>query len=96
MMPSTAEAEYPAPVGHDAPEAIEAEAEARAAEQAEQHEPPRRRSTIRERAPIPIEGAAPPPSPTLPPPTPVISVSSSEEPAAPKRGWWGKRLLGDK
>jgi ribonuclease E len=96
MTPPTAEAEYPAPVGHDAPAAIQAEAEARAAEQAERQEPPRRRSTIRERAPIAIEGNVPPPSPTLPPPTPVISITSSEEPAAPKRGWWGKRLLGDK
>jgi len=102
MNPPTAEAEYPAPVGHDAPEAIRAEAEAAAAERAEQAEeaaaaePTRRRSTIRERAPIPIEGAEPMPSPTLPPPTPVISVSSSDETAAPKRGWWAKRLLGDK
>jgi hypothetical protein len=23
-------------------------------------------------------------------------VSSSEEPAQPKRGWWAKKLLGDK
>jgi ribonuclease E len=97
MIPPTAEAEYPAPVGHEAPEAIRAEAEAATAEQAEHQEPLRRRSTIRERAPIAIKGEmAPPPSPTLPPPTPVISITSSEEPAAPKRGWWGKRLLGDK
>jgi hypothetical protein len=26
----------------------------------------------------------------------VISSTGAEEPAAPKRGWWGKRLLGDK
>jgi hypothetical protein len=26
----------------------------------------------------------------------VVSSSGSEESAAPKRGWWGKRLLGDK
>jgi ribonuclease E len=94
LTPPTAEAEYPAPVGHEAPEAIRAEAEAAEAERAEQQEAPRRRSTIRERAPIPIEGEMP--SPTLPPPTPVISVTSSEETATPKRGWWGKRLLGDK
>jgi hypothetical protein len=31
----------------------------------------------------------------LPPPTPVIS-STSEDGGTPKRGWWGKRLLGDK
>ena len=95
MRPSTAEAEFPAPVGHDAPEALRAEAEAEAAEAAEaEQEPQRRRSTVRERAPIALEGAAPAPAATLPPP--VISVSSSEEPAQPKRGWWGKRILGDK
>jgi ribonuclease E len=97
----TAEAEFPAPVGHDAPEAIEAEAEAEAAEEAEAAQeaaqaPQRRRSTVRERAPIAIEGEPRPPSPTLPPPAPVISVSSSDEPSPPKRGWWGKRILGDK
>jgi len=59
-------------------------------------EPPRRRSTIREPAPIAVDGAPPPPAPTLPPPTPVISSTASEETAQPKRGWWGKRLLGDK
>jgi hypothetical protein len=26
----------------------------------------------------------------------VISVTATTEPATPKRGWWGKRLLGDK
>jgi ribonuclease E len=54
-------------------------------------EPPRRRSTIREPAPIGAAAASPPPS--IPKPEPV--VSSTAEPAAPKRGWWGKRLLGD-
>jgi len=57
--------------------------------------PPRRRSTVREPAPFAAEGAPPPPpSSTLPPPPPVIS--STAETAAPKRGWWAKRLLGDK
>jgi ribonuclease E len=59
-------------------------------------EPPRRRSTIREPAPIAVDGAPPPPAPTLPPPTPVISSTASEDTGKPKRGWWGKRLLGDK
>jgi ribonuclease E len=54
-------------------------------------EAPRRRSTIREPAPI---GASAPPAPVTPPPTPVVS-STAPETAAPKRGWWGKRLLGD-
>ncbi|HMF24368.1 MAG TPA: ribonuclease E/G [Pseudolabrys sp.] len=56
-------------------------------------EPPRRRSTIRE--PVPGEGAPPPPSVTSPS-APVVSSTGSEEAPAPKRGWWGKRLLGDK
>ena len=59
-------------------------------------EPPRRRSTVREPAPFAAEGAPPPPAPTLPPTTPVISSTAGEETAAPKRGWWGRRLLGDK
>jgi ribonuclease E len=55
-------------------------------------EAPRRRSTTRE--PAPLSGAAP--SPTLPPPAPVISSTASEEGGTPKRGWWAKKLLGDK
>jgi ribonuclease E len=57
--------------------------------------PPRRRSTIREPAPIAAGDAPPARATTLPPPTPVV-VSTATEDAAPKRGWWGKRLLGDK
>ena len=57
-------------------------------------ESPRRRSTIREPAPFASDT---PPAPTpASPPAPVISSSGTEEAAAPKRGWWGKRLLGDK
>jgi ribonuclease E len=61
-------------------------------------EAPRRRSTIREPAPV-STGApsaptpAPAQTPAYEPPTPVIS-STAPETAAPKRGWWGKRLLG--
>ena len=54
-------------------------------------EQPRRRSTIREPASFTSEA----PAPSTPAPSPVIS-STSEESAPPKRGWWGKRLLGDK
>jgi ribonuclease E len=57
-------------------------------------EPQRRRSTVREPASFTGEGA-PAPAPTLPPPRPVIS-STREEGGAPKRGWWAKRLMGDK
>jgi ribonuclease E len=56
-------------------------------------EPPRRRSTIREPAPIGAAAGSPPP---LPAPAPVISVTATTEPATPKRGWWGKKLLGGK
>jgi hypothetical protein len=59
-------------------------------------EPPRRRSTIREPAPIGVAGAPPPPAPVIPPPTPVVSSTASEDTGQPKRGWWAKRLLGDK
>jgi ribonuclease E len=59
-------------------------------------EPPRRRSTIREPAPIATAGAPTALPPTLPPPTPVISSTASDNSGQPKRGWWGKRLLGDK
>jgi ribonuclease E len=57
-------------------------------------EPLRRRSTVREPASFGGD-STPAPAPTLPPPTPVIS-STSEDGGTPKRGWWGKRLLGDK
>ncbi|HLA21018.1 MAG TPA: ribonuclease E/G, partial [Pseudolabrys sp.] len=73
------------------------EAQTPAGEQpVERQEPPRRRSTIREPAPIALDGTPPPPTPTLPPPTPVIVTTASEDSGQPKRGWWAKRLLGDK
>jgi ribonuclease E len=56
-------------------------------------EAPRRRSTIREPAPIGASAQAAA-APVTPPPEPVVS-STAPETAAPKRGWWGKRLLGD-
>jgi ribonuclease E len=60
-------------------------------------EPPRRRSTIREPAPIAVVGAPPPaPVPSAPPPEPIVSSTAGEETGQPKRGWWAKRLLGDK
>jgi ribonuclease E len=57
----------------------------------ERQEPPRRRSTIREPAPIGADRVPP-----APPPTPVIVTTASEDSGQPKRGWWAKRLLGDK
>jgi ribonuclease E len=53
-------------------------------------ENPRRGSSVRE----PASFRRPPPD--APAPTPVVSSTGGEEQAAPKRGWWGRRLLGDK
>jgi ribonuclease E len=66
-----------------------------AQEQAPQEAPKeaqKRRSTTHE----PASSRDSSPSPTLPPPQPVISSTAAEESGTPKRGWWGKRLLGDK
>ncbi|MBV8791360.1 MAG: ribonuclease E/G, partial [Pseudolabrys sp.] len=60
-------------------------------------ETPRRRSTVREAAPTGQSWAnasrSPAPHTTA---DPVVSSTGAEEPAQPKRGWWGKRLLGGK
>ena len=61
-------------------------------------EPPRRRSTVREPAPTSVSGAAPQPSApqaAAPSTAPVVS-STGGETSEPKRGWWARRLLGDK
>ena len=80
MTPPTAEAEFAAPASADVGT----------------EEAPRRRSTIREPAPVGPSASQPVPSQTLPPQQPVISLSSPEENGQPKRGWWAKRLLGGK
>jgi ribonuclease E len=85
---------YAPPVAHS-PAPITSEARAEPAADDTSAAPPRRRSTIREPAPVSASGAPPAPTTTLPPPAPVI-VSTASQDAAPKRGWWGKRLLGDK
>ena len=59
------------------------------------HEAPRRRSTIREPAAFNSDSASSAP-PNNPPSAPVISSTGADEAATPKRGWWAKRLLGDK
>ncbi|HEY3224154.1 MAG TPA: Rne/Rng family ribonuclease [Pseudolabrys sp.] len=58
-------------------------------------EPMRRRSTIREPA-LFAEGAPPPASSASPAAPAVSSTGSDDSSATPKRGWWAKRLLGDK
>jgi ribonuclease E len=89
--PVYAPAAYAAPAEERpaAPEPARPVAEAPAASQ----EAPRRRSTIREPAPL-ATGSSPAPAPVLP--QPVVVSTVADEPAQPKRGWWGKRLLGDK
>ena len=88
---TTASAQYSLPVEErPAPAAAEYSATSASAQ-----EPPRRRSTIREPAPFAAESAPKPASATSPT-VPVISSTGSDESAAPKRGWWAKRLLGDK
>ena len=66
---------------------------------ASQPEPPRRRSTVREPAPI-VSADAPQPTPvpasSPPPPEPVITeVGESESTDKPRRsGWWSRRFAG--
>jgi ribonuclease E len=67
-------------------------------------EPPRRRSTVREPVPFPIEDEAAQyssPAPSAPQPVtrpadaPQASDPSQDDDGKPRRtGWWGKRLLG--
>jgi ribonuclease E len=60
-------------------------------------EAPRRRSTVREPAPIFRDSTPPIPTPAQPsPPPPVVVTSSADDDAAkPRRtGWWAKRLMG--
>jgi ribonuclease E len=79
----------PAPVGAEAPSAEQ------------QAEPPRRRSTVRERAPITSSDDAPPPAATAPAapapaPEPVITeVAATEGTNQPRKtGWWSRRFAG--
>jgi ribonuclease E len=59
--------------------------------------PPRRRSTVREPAPVFSDTPAPIPMPT-PQPAPVVTnTAEADDDTKPRRtGWWAKRLLGGK
>jgi ribonuclease E len=79
----------PAPVSAEPPHAEQ------------QAEPPRRRSTVRERAPIGGSDDAPPPAATAPvapapAPEPVITeVAETEGTDRPRKtGWWSRRFAG--
>jgi ribonuclease E len=67
----------------------------------QQAEPPRRRSTVRERAPIGGSDDAAPPAPTAPvaptpAPEPVINeAAATEDTNQPRKtGWWSRRFAG--
>ena len=59
---------------------------------------PRRRSTVREAAPVAASAPtpAPSPAPSAPAQPPVVVSGPEPEAGPPKRGWWGRRLMGDK
>jgi len=61
-------------------------------------EPPRRRSTVRERAPTAVHEEATEPAATLEPPAttaePVVSSPAESEDRPRRSGWWSKRALG--
>jgi hypothetical protein len=72
---------------------------AQASPPADESEPRRRRSTVREPAPTASAGEAPQPAqppPSPPAPQPVITeVGEGESTDRPRRsGWWSKRLAG--
>jgi hypothetical protein len=86
--------EYSAPVDRDnvAEPMPPAPPEAAAAAQAE---PPRRRSTIREPVTNFISHSATAPA-AADTSAPVITSTTGDDTAQPKRGWWARRILGDK
>ena len=70
-------------------------------QQSAQPEPPRRRSTVRERAPVATGGDVPTPAPAQSPspaPQPVITEAGDgdgENAERPRRsGWWSRRFAG--
>jgi ribonuclease E len=65
----------------------------------QQAEPPRRRSTVREPAPIVGSDEAPPapPTPVAPAAEPVVVTEAAETESADrprKTGWWSRRFAG--
>ena len=95
--PDTAEPAYaspiePAPRPEPAPQPAAASPEP---QPAADREPPRRRSTVREPAPV-FSSSAPVVTPMPPPPpAPIVTSTAEADASKPKRsGWWAKRLLG--
>ncbi|MCW5691409.1 MAG: Rne/Rng family ribonuclease [Pseudolabrys sp.] len=88
----------PTPVHEAAPAPSPSPASPPAAAETPMEPAPRRRSTVREPAPI-ATGEPVAAVPVAPPANsaPVVSSTAPEAaPEPPKRGWWAKRLLGDK
>jgi ribonuclease E len=83
-----------------APPPPPAPASAEAPPAPQQAEPPRRRSTVREPAPIVGSDEAPPPAspaPVAPAPEPVVvtDAAETESPDRPRKtGWWSRRFAG--
>ena len=102
--PAAAEAELKEAVADlDAapPSAPPAPVDAEPTHAEQQAEPPRRRSTVRERAPIGGSDEAPPPAATAPAapapaPEPVVTeVAEIEGTDRPRKtGWWSRRFAG--
>ncbi|MEA2815089.1 MAG: ribonuclease, partial [Rhodospirillaceae bacterium] len=93
--PDTPEPTY-APRIEPAPRPEPAAVAASAPPQPAAAEPPRRRSTVREPAPV-FSGSAPmvTPMPAPPPPAPTVISTAEADASKPKKsGWWAKRLLG--
>jgi ribonuclease E len=90
-------ASRPQPIAFSEPaRAAEAPAAEAPAPEPPAAEPTRRRSTVREPAPLHAEDAAPAPTFTPPPPAaePVLSSLTESESRPRRSGWWSKRVLG--
>jgi ribonuclease E len=114
-MPDTAPARHAEPAAESAGTAAAlaphpASPDAAAAAAPAKSEPPRRRSTVREPAPVAGAGSGSAPAPALTQliPSPDVEPSgrapaasapaeTTSEPTAPRRaGWWAKRVLGER
>ena len=98
---SASEPPYHAPAPEPEPQPVAHQSPAEAADELHhaEAEAPRRRSTVRERAPLGGEGGADPaPAPAAEAPPPAITVVSPEkgdEASQPRRaGWWSRRFAG--
>ncbi len=94
--PATPEPTYTPRIEQPAPRPEPAAVAASAPPPSPAAEPTRRRSTVREAAPV-FSGSAPvvTPSPAPPPPAPTVVSTAEADASKPKKsGWWAKRLLG--